>query len=172
MVKIYLARAMSGRVMADVVEEAKADNLVFDEHGITVLCPVISEGVKPKKQKLQSPKSVMDVYWPRDKAMIREANVLVDMTPHLKSQGVEREAGYARYFLWKPVVRVFPKGQKPPDGAVPYYEDDVIVDDIDEAARIIKKRWGTRQKRFIWRIGLYKRCIAKAIAYKALEWVR
>src|SRR5579864_1705630 len=119
---IYLARAMSGRNKAEVVAEASKDRISCYAQGFTPLDPVAAEGVKVENKPLQSTKKQMDVYWYRDKAMIREAIAFVDCTPHLKSQGVEREGGYARYFCWIPVIRVFPKGQLPPEGSVAYYE--------------------------------------------------
>src|SRR5579864_7551678 len=152
MIKVYLARAMSGRSMDEVVAEAKLDKQLFERWGIQVLCPVTEEGVKPKKKKLQASKKLMKLYWPRDKAMIREAHVFVDCTPHLKSQGVEREAGYGRYCLWKPIVRLFPFNELPPEGSIGYFEDDIITDSVDKASLQIIDKWGTRRKRILWRL--------------------
>lgn len=169
MVKAYLARAMSGRVMLDVVIEAGWCRDACELAGIMALDPVQVEGVKPRNRKLQSTKKQMDVYWKRDKEMIREAHVFIDCTPHLKSQGVEREAGYARYSLWKPIIRIFPKGQIPPRASVAHYEDDVIVDSFTEALQIINKRWGTYWKRLVWRGKLLFRCLPRWLRYQLGE---
>ena len=169
MIKIYTARAMSGRSMEEVVREAYFDKWLFEKNGIKVLDPVSVEGVKPKKKKLKASKNLMKKYWPRDKAMIREAHVFVDCTPHLKSQGVERESGYARYCLWKPIVRLFPFNQLPAEGSVAYFEDDIITDDLIKAVQLIKDKWGTPKKRIIWRLNLLRRCLWKFILYQLKE---
>ncbi len=170
MVKVYLARAMSGRQMDEVVKEAAKDRGVFGWWRIAVLDPVKAEGVKAKKQPLQATKQAMDSYWKRDKEMIREAHVFVDCTPHLKSQGVEREAGYARYSLWKPVVRIFPFECKPHAANAAYYEDDLIVDSFPMACKEITERWGTRWKRTKWRMALINRCLIRWIKFQIGEW--
>lgn len=169
-VTTYNARGMTNRNQKEVVQEAKEDRLTFEEHGIKVFCPVQAEGIRALNKQLMSTKEQMDVYWFRDKEMIRQADVFVDCTPHLKSQGVEREAGYARYFLFKPVVRIFPKELLPAPGNICFYEDDLIVTDIDEAARLIKLYWGTPRKRLVWKIQLIKRCLRKYIAIR-LKWL-
>ena len=168
---VYTARAMSGRKKSLVVCESQRDYFfLHDVCGFTVLDPVQAEGVKATPGNLQASKKQMNSYWPRDKQMIRQAHVFMDMTPHLKSQGVEREGGYARYNLWKGVVRVFPRGQKPHPANVCYFEDDVIVDSLGEAAIEIQRRWGTRRKRIIWRFKMLNRCLLKWFKYQLLEW--
>ncbi len=171
MVKVYLARAMSGRDMAEVVEEARKQRFELEYFGkLICLDPVKEEGVRAVNRPLQSSLKAMKKHWPRDKAMIREAHVFIDCTPHLKSQGVEREAGYARYSLWKPVVRVFPNGQKPNIANVAYFEDDAIVDSFEDAWVLINEKWGTRAKRFSWRFALLKRCLFRWVIFQLGEW--
>lgn len=173
-VSIYSARSMTGRVQKDVVEESQQDRLTFEEHGIKVFCPVQAEHIKPANKKLLSTKEQMDIYWFRDKKMIRHADVFVDCTPHLKSQGVEREAGYARYFLFKPIVRIFPADKLPAPGNICFYEDDLIVTDIDDAAKQIKDLWGTPRKRLQWKLSLVKRCILNYLKVRLVwlvEWI-
>lgn len=168
--KIYVCRGMSGRNKSVVVKEAKMDRAMLRSHGITPLCPVESENIKNKNETLLATKKQMDTYWSRDKQLIREANVVFDMTPGLKSFGCEHEIGYARYFLWKPVVRVFEKGKIPPPGNVSFYEDDLVVDSLEEAIKIAKQRWGTLFKRFNWRIKMYRKSLLKAVFHKIMEW--
>lgn len=168
-VKIYLARAMSGRDMRTVVREAQRQSYLLSIWDIVVLDPVEAEGVKPLNKKLQASLVDMKKHWPRDKAMIREAHVFIDATPHLKSQGVEREAGYARYGLWKPVVRVFPLGKIPAAGNVAHFEDDLITDSLSDAAQQIVDKWGTPWKRFTWRVKMLARCLPKWVWYQIKE---
>lgn len=170
MLKVYCARGMTGRIMEEVVKEAKVQRRILQHHGIQVLDPVLEEGVKPKKKKLISSYYKMVKYWKRDKQMIRESDIIFDMTPWLKSEGVSHELGYARYFLWKPIIRVYWDGEKPSMSSIAYFEDDLIVDSLKEAIEESKERWGTFWKRFWWRYSIYSRCWVKAFWYKLKEW--
>lgn len=169
-VKIYTCCKMTGRDKAEMVKTALSNKKIFEAAGITVLDPVLEEKVKPTHQELQDvPIHVLKGYWQRDKQMIREANVIVDTTPELKSEGSAHEIGYARYFLWKPVVRMYTGGIKPLS-AIVYFEDDLIVHSVEEAAIQIQKYWGTWFKRFMWRICLINRCYFKSLWYQLMEW--
>lgn len=170
-IKVYVARAMSGRVKEDVVNEAKADKEFLERYGLEVLDPVSSEGIAATKETLNSPKSLMDVYWTRDKAMIRQAHVVFNMSPHLPSLGVIREHGYARYHLWKKTISVFPAGKIPPEGAVCHYEDDYVTDSLIDAVGEALRTHGTWWKRFKWRLMIFNRCWLKAVWYRMLEWL-
>lgn len=162
MTKLYLARAMSGRSAKEVYEEALWHRSFFKISGFNPLDPVEEEGVQPHNKNIQATKEQMDKFWVRDKQMIRSAHVFVDCSPHLKSQGVEREAGFARYHLWKPVVRLFPHGQLPGSASVAYYEDDLVVDNLGHAVLLIKDLWGTPWKRLKWKLKIIKKSCLKA----------
>lgn len=169
MVKIYLARSMSGRIKEEVVEDAIVDRVFLESAGFIVLCPVMVEGVKATKDTLQASKEEMDSFWFRDKEMIREANVVFDMSPDRKSEGVAHELGYARYSLWKPVVRVYPPGKLPPRASVAYFEDDYVCDSLIEAIEYVLRVHGTFYKRLMWRLDLLNRCILKWILFQIKE---
>lgn len=169
-VKIYLCRSMSHRIKEDVVKEAAQDADWFRSAGLEVLDPVEKEQVKPTKERLLSSRKAMQSYWPADKEMIRQAHVILDMTPHLKSFGTEKEVGYARYHLWKKVIRVFPKGELPAPSCVAYLEDDDVVDSREAALESILKTHGSWKKRFQWRFSIYKRCWLRAKWYRIKEW--
>lgn len=168
--KIYTAQAMSGLKKSDVVKKALKDKKFLEAFNITVLSPVIAEGVENTNETLMATKGQMDVFWFRDKQLIREANVIFDMTPGAKSEGVAHELAYARYFLWKPIVRVYPKGKMPPVSSVAYFEDDLIVDNLTDACVEAKRRWGSLVSRFKWRLNMYRKSLVKAIIYKLGEW--
>lgn len=168
----YTARGMTGRIKEEVVKEATADKEFLEKAGFKVLCPVISEGVKPTQQVLMSSKKAMDEYWPRDKQMIREAHLVFDMSPHMNSEGVKHELGYARYSLWKPVIRIYPSGKLPPKSSIAHFEDDFICDSLLEAVEYAHRVHGTRKKRLLWRLRLINRCLPKWIKYQLLEWIR
>lgn len=170
MLKVYVARAMSGRIKEDVVKEAIADKMLLEAAGFTVLDPVTAEGVEAKKETLLASKQMMDSFWPRDKAMIREANIVFIMSPNVGSLGCIREYGYARYHLWKKVITVFPMNQLPKEGAVCYYEDDYVTDSLLNAIGEAYRTHGTLWNRLKWRLNLYRRCWLKSIWNRLKEW--
>ena len=171
-VKIYVARAMSGRIKEEVVKEAKRDKAFLEKCGFIVLDPVTAEGVKASKQVLQATKVQMDTFWKRDKEMIRQANVVFIMSPDKASLGCIREYGYARYHLWKKTITIFPEGKLPPEGAVAYYEDDYVTDSLIDAIGETLRTHGTVLKRLKWRVALYQRCWLKAMKHRIQEWVK
>lgn len=163
MVKLYTARAMSNRIKSDVVREAKEDKDFLERAGFVVLCPVDKENVKASKDVLNASRTQMEAFWPADKALIREAHVVLDMSPLANSEGVKHELGYARYSLWKPVIRVFPEGKIPPLSSVAFFEDDYICDSLMEAVEYIIRVHGTLFKRIKWRMAMLNRCLPKWI---------
>jgi len=160
---------MTGRIKEEVVLEAIQDKEFFEKVGFKVLCPVIAENVQPTKQVLCSSKKAMDKFWPRDKEMIREVHVVVDMTPGLKSEGVAHELGYARYNLWKPVVRIYPENKLPFPSSVAWFEDDYICDSKIEAVEYILRVHGTLFHRLIWRLKMLNRSLIKWLIYQLGE---
>lgn len=168
-IRIYVARAMTGRVKEEVVNDARRDKEFLEKAGIEVLCPVISEGVEPTKQVLRSSKQAMDRYWQRDKEMIREADILLNMSPDQPSLGVIREYGYARYCLWKKVISVFPVGKVPAKAAICHYEDDYVTDDMMDAVGEAYRTHGTFLKRLKWRFSMINRCLLKWLFYQVKE---
>jgi hypothetical protein len=169
-VTVYTAQKMTGRDQAEMVEMAKKAKRVFNNFGIRVYDPVLEEHVQAvNKPLMDKPLSLLRDYWKRDKQMIRNANVIVDLTPEAKSEGVAHEIGYARYALWKPIVRVYQENSKPAS-LIAIFEDDLIVHSLEEAAVQIHKYWGTWLKRVVWRIALLNRSLLKWVWYQLLEW--
>ena len=170
-VTIYTAAKMTGRDQKEMVETAKHNKKVFESAGIVVLDPILEEHVKAENKPLvDKPLSLLKDYWKRDKQMIRQAHVVVDTTPDMKSEGSAHEIGYARYNLWKPVVRMYGQEAKPLS-AIVYFEDDLIVHSPEEAAIQIQKYWGTWARRFVWRFSLFNRCFLRWCWYQIKEWL-
>lgn len=167
---VYNARSMTGRVKKDVVAEAKADKLFLEQAGFTVLCPVEKEEVPATDQVLISSRKAMEDYWPKDKRMIEECDVLFDLTPERKSEGVAHELGYARYFLYRPVIRVYREGKLPVASSVAYFEDDYVTDSLVDAVEYTLRMHGTRWKRIKWRFNLYARCLPKMVKIWFSSW--
>lgn len=169
MIRIYTCAKMTGRDKKEMVETSLKNKKVFEAYGIEVLDPILEEHVKPTKGILiDTPISLLRDYWKRDKQMIRHAHAIVDTTPEQKSEGSAHEIGYARYSLWKPVIRMY--GETKPLSMIVYFEDDLIVHSPEEAAIQIKKYWGTWARRAMWRISMLNRCLLKWIIYQLGEW--
>jgi nucleoside 2-deoxyribosyltransferase len=167
-VKCYTAKSMTGRPADELVKESATVKSILNARGIIVLDPVAAENVKKEHGILQNTGDKLKGYWKRDKQMIRDAHVVLDITGPAKSEGTAHEIGYARYALWKPVIRIFPADYS--KISVAKYEDDIIVDSVDEAAEIIVAMWGNRWKRITWRINLLWRCLPRWIVYQLNEW--
>lgn len=135
--------------------------------GIELLDPVASEGVSADKPVVRATAEELQEFWRRDKEMIREAHVLIDLTGGAKSEGVAHEIGYARFFLWKPVIRVYP-GLGTSIAAI---EGDFVADSLASAYQLALRYWGTGWQRATWRLRLYVRCRLKAFWYELKEWV-
>lgn len=169
--RVYTAGAMTGLSGEELVERSLHVGQVLSDHQIEVLDPVSEEGVKKSTKSIQSTFKDLTVFWKRDKEMIRRAHVIFDITPEKKSEGVAHEIGYARYHLWKPVVRVYMNGGMPTKASVAYFEDDLLCGSLEEACEVANELWGTAFKRVIWRLSLYNRCLIKSLRYKLQEWI-
>lgn len=168
--KAYIAHGMTGRSGTELIDESLHVLEICKRNGIDPLDPVIEEGVKKSDGKVNSPNDVLPRLWKRDKEMIRAAHVLIDVTANRKSEGVAHEIGYARYGLWKPVIRVSLDYARSQNISIANLEDDLIVASIEQAAFIAQLRWGTFGKRFRWRIKMLARCLPKWIKHQIGEW--
>jgi hypothetical protein len=165
-VRAYTATSMTGRTGLDLFNQSLIVRDTLDRYGIDVLDPVAAEGVLPDSKPLKPVAGSLAGHWRRDKEMIRKADVLIDLTPTAKSEGVAHEIGLARYCYWIPVVRIY----SPSVASIAHFEDDLICPDLETAAREIVARWGTWRKRFVWRLKLYARCAPKHYFYKLKRW--
>jgi hypothetical protein len=167
-VKAYLAHKMTGRTGVELVIESALAASACKLQGVTPIDPVVFEGVKSTPDVMTGgDPACLRTLWNRDKQMIRDAHVLIDLTGELKSEGVLHEIGYARYYLWKPVVRVI-KGYTGP--TISDFEDDGIVGSFWEAAELVQRRWGTRLKRIIWRARFMPKALVKWAFYQLQGW--
>lgn len=164
-VRIYCAHAMTGRLPDDLIYESNFVEGACKNLGIGVLDPVKAEKVAPGSHPLHNTVDDLVGFWKRDKEMIREAHVLVDVTGPSKSEGVAHEIGYARFFLWKPVVRVYPNL----GASIARFEDDAICASIVDALVLVRQKWGTPRQRFVWRIKVLLRSLYKFIKYQIQE---
>jgi hypothetical protein len=164
MLKVYTARAMTGRTGLELVQ-GSADILNAAPSGVEILDPVTIEGVQPTSEPLRGDPVTLPEHWRRDKQCIRDAHVIFDITGPAKSEGVAHEIGYARFCLWKPVVRLYPGL----GASIARLEDDVIVGSLEEGFRVIDEKWGTRAKRVAWRLAMLNRCLLRWVGYQLAE---
>ena len=151
-VLVYLACRMSGRSKIAMVKEAKEAVAILSKYGIKCISPVLEE-------KVENTTGVLDVIseeelareWKKDKEYVKQCHVVFDLSAAspIRSEGATTEYLYARFALFKPIIRLFPKGLGP---SITKFENAVIVQTLDEAAVEIVTRWGSRTQRIQWRI--------------------
>lgn len=156
---VYTAHAMSGRSGKELILESRMAKTVLWQYGIKVLDPVEVEGVSEKDVLVQATETDLRAFWKRDKEMIRQSDVVLDLTGAAKSEGVAHEIGYARYCLWIPVIRLYPGLMT----SVARFEDDYIVNSLEEAGQLIRSNWGTYSKRLSWRVKMLGRSLPRWI---------
>lgn len=149
---VYLACRMTGRSKATMVKEAKDAVAVLSKYGITCISPVLEENIDPQHEILENLSEIeLAREWKKDKDFVRKCHVVLDLSAAspLRSEGATHEYLYARYALFKPVVRLFPKGL---GISIARLENGYIVQNLDEAGVAILTKWGTRWDRIHWRI--------------------
>lgn len=160
-IKIYVAHAMTGKFKDELVAEEKYTRQDLEAAGFEVLDPIAEEHIENVHEPLiQLSQDQLSEYWKRDKEMIRDADLVLDFNSCNKSDGVNKEIGYARFCLWKPVVRVFPgMGIN-----ISKLEDDIITNTLDEAILAIKEKFGSYEKLGMWRMAMLNRCLEPWLA--------
>jgi len=159
-IKVYVAHAMTGKIKAELVKEAEYTTRQLESYGFEVLDPIGAEEVKATNEVQQQSAEQLAIYWRRDKDMIKEADIVLDYMACNKSDGVAKEIGYARWCLWKPVVRVFPNcGVN-----ISRIEDDAIVNDLPSAIDLMHEKYGSYEKLKAWRQAIWDRSFQKWVA--------
>ena len=171
---IYVCHAMTGRPWNEVKDQSRAVKVFLESRGFEVIDPIeiendsVSENIDTDESSI--PNRIDEggkKAWYGDKIAIRKAHVVLDITPELKSEGVLRELGYARFYLFKPIIRLYQLKSEP--HMVTIFEDDAVVRSLEEAADVIEDRWGTWPKRIMWRIKMLSRSLPKFIYRQFLE---
>jgi hypothetical protein len=166
-VRIYLGQQMTGVKQSVIYQRNAYCSRVFMKHGILVLSPVTEEGVSPSKKRLDQPsQEQLAKFWKKDKWLIRNSHILVDITGPSKSQGLLHEIGLSRYFYFKPIVRVM-KLRGP---SVAVEEEDLIAPTVEKAAKFIVQEFGTPWKRLKWKFKLFRRCFGSYTKTRILWW--
>ena len=160
--QVYLACAMTGRDKQQLIDEAKEDVKTLEKYHIKAYSPVLEEKVPYTKGKLRSRRKSLIVKWEEDKEAMRNSFAIIDRTADMKSEGVQHEIGFMRYCLWRPVIRISPRHDK---GyfSIANLEDDLIVGTVEEAAELLRHKWGKIYKRLKWQLKVLNRCLLKFI---------
>jgi len=149
---VYLACRMTGRSKAVMVKEAYNAVAILSKHGITCISPVLKENIVSEHKILTAEsEQALAQEWKKDKDYIKQAHVVLDLSAasRIRSEGATHEYMFARYALFKPVVRLFPKGL---GHSVARIENAFIARTLEEAAIAIIGKWGTRSRRILWRL--------------------
>ena len=158
----YIAHPITGRTGKELNEESRRTEVILKRYGIKVLDPILIEKLPSTDTCVPNrPDQDGSVLWKEDEAAIRESHVLINIAAELKSEGVLWELGYARFLLWKPIIRIYKPGSNPHMASI--FKGDVIAFSLEEAAYIINRRWGTWSKRIMWRIKMLSRSLPKFI---------
>lgn len=171
---VYVAHAMSGRSWEEVKDESRKVKKILRKYKIEVIDPIdvendlLSSSVGSKGKKIPNrPNAGGKKAWYGDKKAIRKAHVVLDITPEMKSEGVLRELGYARFYLWKPVLRLYKKKSNP--HMITVFEDDAVIRSLRQFVTLVKKKWGTREKRVKWRKRLLDKHLDTFITHQMEE---
>lgn len=167
-VEVYIATKMTGRDRHEMVSRAAYVCDRLKAHGVTPISPIIEEKVDDHKGSLHvNSKERLRIFWRRDKDIIRyKAHVVLIDGAEAKSFGVEREYALNRWCLWKPTVLLLSEHHV----SVADFEDDYITNNLDNAAQLILEKWGSRQKRWQWRIDLLKRTLPNWLKDQVYAW--
>lgn len=165
---VYVACKMTGRDKVDMVRRASYVCILLKKYGLTPIHPVIEEHIVPTQGPLVNrDQDKLRGFWKRDKWLIRnKAHVVLIDGANQKSFGVEREYGLNRWCLWKPTVLLIPD----PAMSVADFEDDYIAVSLSDAAEFIRENFGTRRKRWKWRVKMLMRSLPGWISSQILAW--
>lgn len=164
-VSLYMATSMTGLTGYTIWKQYKERKKVYRRYGIKVNSPVPGEGIKPTKRKLGNrPGITGTMIWKKDKDQIKRSNVFVYPLLKKRSQGCEFELVKARGSHWKPTVYIHDK-----PGFISQEQSDVVCESDCVAARQIIKKFGSRNKRFIWRIKMLLMSLPKWLYQQARE---
>jgi len=165
-VRVYLAQKMSNRFCDEMVKEARRIKRIFRKEGVEIISPVLEERIPNVHRKLDYvTKAKLLKEWDLDKhdRIRRRAHVIYNANGDMHSNGVTIERGWARWYLWRPVITYIPK--KKYFFSITDIEEDSVQHSHRQAAKFIRRRWGSRQKwllfksphivfgvpKFIWR---------------------
>ena len=145
MFRVYLSGSMGGRLAEQVKSERELAVRKFFVAGIFAVDPGASEqklwkrGSKSKITLRFHPK-VMKAFVAQDKWLIRRCDAMLVITGDTPSDGTWREMCYAEK-IGIPVIMIAPRRRRGELVGWSNIEVPNIVDDLDGAVRLIKRKW-------------------------------
>lgn len=156
-VSIYLATSMTGLTGYKIWQDYRRRKKIYRRYGVRVNSPVPGEGIKATRRPLPNrPGAEGTKIWAKDKLLIRKSNLMVFPLLKRRSQGCEFELTLARGSYWKPTVYLHDK-----PGFISKEQSDIVCLTDQQAARYIVKYFGSRHKRFIWRLKMLNKSLPK-----------
>ena len=147
-VSCYMACSMTGKTGYKIWQEYRTRKKIYRRYGVKVNSPVPGEGIKATRTKLPNrPGIAGTLIWKKDKDQIKKSNVFVYPLLKKRSQGCEFELVKARGAHWKPTIYIHDK-----PGFIAKEQSDIVCNSDYSAARQIVKLFGSRHKRFKWRV--------------------
>jgi hypothetical protein len=167
--KVYVACRMTGRSKREQVERARYMCQVLKAYNLTPISPVLEENIQPEDAILvQTTDTDLAQYWARDKEIMSyEAHVTLMDGGDEGSVGMGREYGFNRYALWKPTITLWSQDR---GITVAQFEDDAIFLSAHEAAAYIAVNFGTRWKRWKWRLKMLRKSIPTFLKRQGAAW--
>jgi len=158
-VSLYLADRMTGFTGYQIWKNYRVRKKIYRRKGIIVVSPIPGEGIRPTKRKLgdRPGKSGIEI-WEKDKNQIKDTNVFVFPIVGMYSQGCINELVKARGAHWKPTVFIHANA-----GFITKEQNDIIVRNDQEAARLIARKFNSRWQRAMWRMQMLNQSLPKWI---------
>jgi len=166
---VYIACRMTNRDRHEQIERAQYLCQIARGFGLTPISPVLEEGVEDKPGPLVTNDPVfLRKVWAADKAiMAYRAHVTLMDGGDEGSVGMGREYGFNRYGLWKPTITLWGKDR---GLTVAEWEDDGIFMSPRGALAFIAANYGTRLKRWRWRLAMLVRTLPRFLKRQVYAW--
>lgn len=139
---VYLAGAMGGCFVNDVIETREYAKGLLRKAGLTYYDPAEDEGLVPQRNSIISlyySKVKMLRFVEKDLAAVAESRCILNLTGDRVSDGVTWEMAYATFYRQIPVYCVAPQRAKGELMGFTNILSDKLFKDIESAVRFIKK---------------------------------
>ena len=150
--KIYLAQKMTGLTGKEILSVVTPAIEILTRRGFDVLSPAIEEGVQDTDEIIgvaTTPPELLSQYWQRDKELIGQCDVLIDLSAEEKSEGVAHEIGIALYRYGIPVIRIY--SRNPVKFGIQHLEDAFVCTTITEACDFIDVAFRHEWQKELWK---------------------
>lgn len=150
--RIYLSGSLDGRTKKEIEDEHRPYRKAISKRGWGYYDPFEKEStIITHRVTVDRTNMLMEEIVHIDKVEIKNSDVLLVMTGDISSKGTFLEIGYARYHLVMPVIAVAPVHASGKHTSWLTTEADYIARDYKEALKICDLKWGTPEKRLLWR---------------------